>query len=528
MTAADDRADRVSPPGRMNQRLARLGFVDPDRAAAVLAAPPLSWWDSDAGAPAGPGAAAVVAALGRASDPDLALNALADLTRTVGDDVQLLRAALETSGQVRSRLINLLGASIELGAHLVAYPDHWHVMLAGDYDAAGVARRLADAVGADVTDPVTGTGGSRARLGGAEAVAQLRVAYRRELVDIAGRDMAGNLSLPAVTEALADLAGHTLQTALAVAAYDLTPDTTPCRLAIIAMGKAGGRELNYVSDVDVIFVAEPRLRRRRTPAPRPRWASRPACVSTMRICRAVAWEVDANLRPEGKDGPLVRTLASHEAYYRRWASTWEFQALLKARPVAGDLELGERYVDAIAPLVWTAAERTDFVADVRAMRRRVVAHIPPAIADREIKLGPGGLRDVEFAVQLLQLVHGRGDETLRDSGTLPALDALRDGGYVGRDDAVSLADAYSFLRATEHRLQLRRLRRTHVVPEEPAELQRLARAMGYRPDARGDARAVFAGGVGAARTRGAPTAREAVLPAAAGGGGPGADRRRCA
>ena len=127
MTAADDRADRVSPPGRMNQRLARLGFVDPDRAAAVLAAPPLSWWDSDASAPAGPGAAAVVAALGRASDPDLALNALADLTRTVGDDVQLLRAALETSGQVRSRLINLLGASIELGAHLVAYPDHWHV-----------------------------------------------------------------------------------------------------------------------------------------------------------------------------------------------------------------------------------------------------------------------------------------------------------------------------------------------------------------------------------------------------------------
>jgi glutamate-ammonia-ligase adenylyltransferase len=101
---ADDRADRLSPPGRVNQRLARLGFVDPDRAAAVLAGPPLSWWDSEASAPASPGAAAVIAALGRASDPDLAVNALADLAgAVVGDDVQLLRSALETSGQVRSR-----------------------------------------------------------------------------------------------------------------------------------------------------------------------------------------------------------------------------------------------------------------------------------------------------------------------------------------------------------------------------------------------------------------------------------------
>ncbi len=212
---------------------------------------------------------------------------------------------------------------------------------------------------------------------------------------------------------------------------------------------------------------------------------------TMRLCRAVAWEIDAALRPEGKDGPLVRTLASHEAYYRRWASTWEFQALLKARPVAGDLELGAQYESVIAPLVWTAAERPDFVADVQAMRRRVIAHIPSAIAEREIKLGPGGLRDVEFAVQLLQLVHGRGDESLRARATLPALDALRDGGYVGRDDALSLADAYTFLRTIEHRLQLRKLRRTHVVPDDPAQQTWLALAMGYRPDARGDARAVW-------------------------------------
>jgi glutamate-ammonia-ligase adenylyltransferase len=211
----------------------------------------------------------------------------------------------------------------------------------------------------------------------------------------------------------------------------------------------------------------------------------------MRLCRQVAWEVDAALRPEGKDGPLVRSLASHEAYYRRWASTWEFQALLKARPIAGDLELGAAYRAMIEPLVWSAAERPDFVAEVRAMRRRVVEHIPVSVAERELKLGPGGLRDVEFAVQLLQLVHGRGDESLRIPGTLPALDALRDGGFVGRDDAVSLSHAYEFLRTTEHRLQLRRLQRTHVVPDDPEQLNWLALATGFRPDKRGDARTVW-------------------------------------
>ena len=211
----------------------------------------------------------------------------------------------------------------------------------------------------------------------------------------------------------------------------------------------------------------------------------------MRLCRDAAWQVDANLRPEGKDGALVRTLASHEAYYGRWASTWEFQALLKARFVAGDRELGRAYEQLVRPLVWSAAERPNFVADVRAMRRRVVDHIPRQVGDRDIKLGRGGLRDVEFAVQLLQLVHGRGDETLRGPETLPALAALRDGGYVGRDDAVSLIDAYRFLRATEHRLQLRRLRRTHILPSEPDQVEWLGRAMGYRPDHRGAAGAVF-------------------------------------
>ena len=187
--------------------------------------------------------------------------------------------------------------------------------------------------------------------------------------------------------------------------------------------------------------------------------------------------IDPNLRPEGRNGPLVRTLASHIAYYERWAKTWEFQALLKARPAAGDMELGQQYVDALAPMVWQAAQRERFVEDVQAMRRRVVKALPAARAGREIKLGPGGLRDIEFAVQLLQLVHGRTDESLRSPATLPALASLAEGGYVARDDASDLADAYRFLRQVEHLLQLYQLRRTHVLPDDPAVLRRLGRAM---------------------------------------------------
>jgi glutamate-ammonia-ligase adenylyltransferase len=202
-----------------------------------------------------------------------------------------------------------------------------------------------------------------------------------------------------------------------------------------------------------------------------------------RACSAVTaegalWPVDAGLRPEGKNGPLVRTLASHVAYYERWAKTWEFQALLKAEPVAGDAALGAAYLEALEPMVWRAAERDGFVADVQAMRRRVEQNVPAKEADRQLKLGLGGLRDVEFTVQLLQLVHGRTDPALREPNTLRALQALAARGYVGRDDAAALDQAYRLLRVLEHRLQLYRLRRTHVVPTGEEDLRRLARAAG--------------------------------------------------
>ncbi|MCW2687127.1 MAG: Glutamate-ammonia-ligase adenylyltransferase, partial [Mycobacterium sp.] len=252
------------------------------------------------------------------------------------------------------------------------------------------------------------------------------------------------------------------------------------------MGKCGARELNYVSDVDVIFVTES------APDTTVAIATRVA-GEMMRLGADTFFEVDAALRPEGKHGQLVRTLESHVTYYQRWAKTWEFQALLKARPAAGDAELGRQYMDALMPMVWSASEREDFVPEVQAMRRRVEELVPAGVRSREIKLGTGGLRDVEFAVQLLQLVHGRNDESLHVTSTVDALAALGAGGYVGRDDAANLTASYEFLRLLEHRLQLQRLKRTHMLPafDDDEALRWLARAAHIRPDGQHDALGVL-------------------------------------
>jgi glutamate-ammonia-ligase adenylyltransferase len=285
--------------------------------------------------------------------------------------------------------------------------------------------------------------------------------------------------LPTTAAALADLAGSALEGAVRIAIDELGEAGQTCRFAVIGMGKAGGRELNYISDVDVIFVAEPVEGADEAAAleTATRIATRTMHACADATAHGSLWPVDAALRPEGKQGPLVRTVASHRTYYERWAKTWEFQALLKARHLAGDAGLGAEYLGAVRPLVWEAASREDFVDDVQAMRRRVEEHIPAAEAARQLKLGPGGLRDVEFSVQLLQLVHGRTDETLHSGTTLDALAALSTGGYIGRRDARVLGDAYRVLRTLEHRIQLHRLRRTHLMPTSEQDLRRLGRAM---------------------------------------------------
>ena len=461
-------------------RLARLGFTDRVAVAAALTTTEL-WLD---GQPVDDVAKQVVAALADTADPDLAAGALVRLVDGVRRPEELLEALRARPG-FRERLLAVLGASAALGDHLVVHADDWRVLVDDEVTQMrpslfGLQRQMLDAVGAspDSTLP-WGSGGAVAASTGPHVIASLQHVYRRCLLGLAARDLSGTMPVEDVAAELADLAAATLSAGMAVALAGLPAGSARARLAILGLGKCGGRELNYVSDVDVVFVAEPVAGEDEQAALQ---TATLLAREVMRVCGQVAWPVDAGLRPEGKAGPLVRTLASHVAYYQRWAKTWEFQALLKARPVAGDLALGEAYLEALAPFVWSAGERPGFVEDVQAMRRRVEATLRGDEVEREVKLGPGGLRDVEFSVQLLQLVHGRTDETVRSGTTITALDELAAGGYVGREDARHLAEAYRWLRTVEHRLQLHRLRRTHLLPADADDvaMRRLARSMGYR------------------------------------------------
>ncbi|MEE6138963.1 bifunctional [glutamine synthetase] adenylyltransferase/[glutamine synthetase]-adenylyl-L-tyrosine phosphorylase [Mycobacterium sp. 050128] len=443
----------VDPPA--GDRLAQLGWTAQDDKAHIE----LLW------------------ALSRAPDPDAALRALVRLSENPDTGWDELNAALLRERSLRGRLFSVLGSSLTLGDHLVANPKSWK-LLRGNVKLP-TRDELHEAFIGCVEDALAVPN---------SVVPRLSTLYRDHLLVLAALDLAATVEdepvvpFTVVGAQLSDTADAVLAASLRAAEATVCGDKTPPRLAVIAMGKCGARELNYVSDVDIIFVSE-----------QADGLSTRVATEMMRVASTACFQVDAGLRPEGRSGELVRTVESHVAYYKRWAKTWEFQALLKARAAVGDAELGKRYLDELMPMVWIACEREDFVGEVQAMRRRVEQLVPSEVRARELKLGSGGLRDVEFAVQLLQLVHGRGDESLHVASTVDALAALGAGGYVGREDAANLTASYEFLRLLEHRLQLQRLKRTHLLPEADDEeaVRWLARAAHIRPDGSHDAAGVL-------------------------------------
>ncbi|EFA23625.1 bifunctional [glutamine synthetase] adenylyltransferase/[glutamine synthetase]-adenylyl-L-tyrosine phosphorylase [Bifidobacterium gallicum] len=421
----------------------------------------------------------IIAMLVKADDPDTALQSLVDIQH--GLSFQNINLP-DRIGNMRdfATLIQVLGASDAMGKLMrsrpalvdaaAADPHHY-----GDMNADERRQALLTSIEAEPDDE----GRPVSHLDLAQATTALRAQYREQLAAIMAQDVTADDPIflqPQISRKLSDLADAALQGALAIA-YGQVDQSALVRFTIIGMGKLGARELNYVSDVDLIYVVEPLVTDEDAPGhvsnmQLTRIGTKMATL-LQRVCQSVIagvsepilWQIDGALRPEGKDGVLVRRLESHKAYYEQWAENWEFQALLKARPVAGDQRLGDAYMAMTRPFVWSASKRENFVLDCQHMRERVEDLIAPALKDREIKLGKGGLRDVEFTVQMLQLVHGRTDESLHTSATLASLQALADGGYVSREQAKRLSWDYRFERVMEHRQQMWALKRTHLFPD---------------------------------------------------------------
>ncbi len=391
--------------------------------------------------------------LAKAASPDRALDSLLRLAEI---DSKAIRKIV-SNPEAALRLIRVLGSSDAMAEFLQRHPTELQAFLSKPQLAS---------------KPVVSS----------EGRAQLRTSYRAALLRIVDFDLAASDPMAAyssVCKALSQLADAALEAAISLSGQELISEgrisqeqLKTCQLAIIAMGKTGAEELNYVSDVDVIYVSDADSLETST-----KLATRLAACLFEADIEPGLWQVDANLRPEGKAGALVRTLDAHRAYYEKWAEPWEFQALLKARFAAGNAEVGSKYIAQIKPMIWSYPERSRIVESTRHLRKRVLEQLTRDEIQQDIKLGRGGLRDVEFTAQLMQLVHGVSDESLRTPNTLFAFEKLSDAGLLAREDRDTLRTNYQLMRVVEHRVQMLRLRRTHLIPTDRSELRRIARGV---------------------------------------------------
>ena len=309
--------------------------------------------------------------------------------------------------------------------------------------------------------------------------AAIRRFKRRELLRIACRDLAGGAAAEDIGREITYLAEAALRAAL-VSLEEELPAPGTARFAVIGMGKLGGEELNYASDIDVMFVFDAADERTGYA-----WAAQMGEGILARLAATTeegqAFRVDASLRPEGKDGPLVRSLAAYRTYYERWAQPWEFQALIKARPVAGDPTLGAEFMDLVRPSVYPEAVSAETLREIRSMKARIEKERLGPREDRrfQLKVGTGGLVDVEFTTQLLQIQHAYKDPRLQAQGTILAIAAAADMALLDLEQARWLVDAFRFLNHTRNVLYLIRGRPQDALPQEADEVEVLARALGY-------------------------------------------------
>jgi glutamate-ammonia-ligase adenylyltransferase len=411
-----------------------------------------------------------------APDPDSGLFGFRRISEALGRTPWYLRT-LRDEGEVAERMARLLATSRYATDLLEREPEGVRLLSSSE-----LVPRDRDALQTEML--ATG----HRQLDRVTAIHQVRAVRRRELLRIAATDLSGLLGVEAVAAALTDVTLATLESALTIAVRAVEHDrgsALPTRLAIVAMGRLGGGEVGYASDADVMFVHEP------LPGADGPDASRAAQAVANELRRLLALPgsdpplaVDADLRPEGRQGPLVRTLDSYAAYYAKWSAVWEAQALLRADASVGDPDLCRRFLELVDPLRFPERGlRESDVREVRRVKARVDRERLPRGADpaTHLKLGRGGLSDVEWTAQLLQMRHAHAVPGLRTTRTLVALRGAVEAGLLADEDAQTLCEAWRTVSRVRNAIVLVRGKGSDQLPRDARELAGVAQVLGYQP-----------------------------------------------
>ncbi|MCW2543329.1 MAG: putative glutamate-ammonia-ligase adenylyltransferase, partial [Frankiales bacterium] len=415
-----------------------------------------------------------------AADPDSGLLSFRQVSDALGSTPWYLRL-LRDEGTAAERLARLLSSSRYVADLFVRAPDAVR-LLASDEEL--VPRTREELEGAFLAV-------ARRRDDWEASAVAIRSLRRQELLRIACAELLDHSI--STGQALSDVSAVTIAAALEIATRKVEHERRgplPMRLAVIAMGRLGGSEQGYGSDADVLFVHEPIEGAQENEAAA---AAHDVANELRRLLSLPAPDpallVDADLRPEGRQGPLTRSLESYAHYYSRWAHVWESQALLRAAPLAGDPDVTAAFLSDIAPIRYPAGGLTpEQLTEVRRIKARVESERLPKSADRNLalKLGRGGLADVEWTVQLLQLQHGARVSGLRTPMTLPALRVAAQEGLLAGEDAAVLEEAWTLTTKVRDLLVLVRGKPSISLPESGRDLAGVARALDYAAGGQGD------------------------------------------
>jgi glutamate-ammonia-ligase adenylyltransferase len=461
--------------------MARLGFADPARALANLGSLTPTPREADLLFPVLP---RLFSELASSPDPDMALNNLERLASVV--DRSVLYATLSHHPQAGHLLATLGGSSQALSDTLRRHPTFLPWLL----DPRAMRQWLKDELAAELDQNLAVFSRAETRWN------VLRRFKSRHFLRIGSRDLLGDADLTVTTEELSRLADVCLDAAWRLADEELrarygaprTPAGEDAGFAVLAMGKLGGEELNYSSDIDIIFVYSLDGETSGGPdgrLPNGEYFARVAqgIVSALESVteEGYAFRVDLRLRPEGKMGALVLSLDGYRSYYAERAELWERQALIKARPCAGDPRAGRAFLELVRPYVYRPGIDPEIVAQIALMKRGIDRQLRLRGQEAQnVKLGIGGIREIEFLAQALQLLYGGDDPWLRERNSLRAIYRLTERGYLTPALGRMLGRAYTFLRTVEHRLQILHEFQTHALPDDPTALGLLARRMGVR------------------------------------------------